>query len=168
MGYKVKNMKQSDTIYLRVLYRILNGSENNLLFNTLRLDHNLVYDVRLSNFLKTGLLFIETYLKDCSKDEAIQAIGETLGKLHDVDFVQACLDKIIIANTYRLIREKDSKYSVVNEYIDTCMDIELTLEEIYHQYEQLDIQKFIEFLDRFILDTVYFLRDDIYNVDIFQ
>ncbi len=160
MGYKVKDMKRSDTIYLRVLSRILEGSENNLLFNTLRLEHNLVYDVRLSSFFKTGLLFIETYLKDSSKEEAIRAVCETLEKLRDADFVKACLDKIILANTYHLIRQKDSKYSVVNEYIDACMDIELSLEEIYAQYKQLDIQKFIEFLDRFILDTVYFLRGE--------
>jgi len=160
MGYKILDMKEEDTIYLRLLSRILDGGENDLLFKALRLEHNLVYGVSMSDYFKNGMFFIETYLKASSKEEAIEAIKTTLSSLREPDFVKECLDKILIANKYNLIRRKDSKYSVLDDYLDKLAELDDTLEEIYEKYENLDIDKFLEFLDRVVLDTVYFLRGD--------
>lgn len=160
MGYKVLNMKDEDKIYLRLLSRILDGGENDLIFKALRLEHNLVYSVSMSSYYRNGMVFIETHLNESSKDEAIKTIKTTLNQLRDSAFVKGCLDKILIANKYNLIRRKDSKYSVLDDYLDKLAEFEETLEEIYEKYKHLEIDKFLEFLDRVILDTVYFLRGD--------
>lgn len=160
MGYKILDMKEEDSIYLRLLSRILDGNENNLVFNTLRLKYNLVYDARVSQYNKNGLLFIETYLKVSAKEKAIDAIKGVFEQLKNGEFIKECLDKIIVSNKYNLIYRKDSKYSVVDDYLDKQAEISDTLEEIYEQYKTLDIDKFLLFMDRVVLDTVYFLRGD--------
>ena len=62
---------------------------------------------------------------------------------------------------YDLIRQKDSKYARLSNYINQTLETGYSLEELYNYYKNLDIDKFVDFLKRVKLDTIYFLRGEI-------
>lgn len=161
MGYKIKNMTEEDQINMFVLCDIIDGSENDLIFKALRIENNLVYTERVNSYSRNGLIFIEAYLNKDSKEKAIKAVKDVFKSLNNKELIKKYINKILVGMKYDLIRQKDSKYARLSNYINQTLETGYSLEELYNYYKNLDIDKFLDFLKRVKLDTIYFLRGEI-------
>lgn len=159
-GYKVLNMQEEDREYLELLGRIIDSRSTNLLFKALRLKNNLVYQTGLNFNTNHGLLYIEAYLHKDSKDKAIKIIKDLMISLNNKEKITNYINIILEEMEKQLIRQKDSKYANLNNYINQKLQLSKSLKDKYNFYSHIDIDKFISFLDRIKLDTIYFLRGE--------
>lgn len=160
MCYKVKNMKEEDKIYLMLLSDILNDRSTNLVFKTLRIKNNLIYSYNLESYSRYGMFFIESYIEKNNKEKTIEVINELMNELKNEKLIKDCISKKIEELEYNLIETKDSKYYEFDKFIDNLLDTRKSLETIYETYQNIDINEFMQFLNRVKLDTVYFLRGE--------
>lgn len=160
MAYKVDKMKDKDRLFFNLLCNILNSKDTNLIFNKLRTENNLIYSHTFDGYLNSGLIIIEAYINKENKEKTIAAIKEIFDSLSDKSYIEECIKKINKGIELYLIDLMDSKYYVLDNFIEKKIKFNIPLEEIYKKYQKLDIDKFIEFLDRVKLDTIYFLKGD--------
>lgn len=160
-GYKVKDMREKDKIYLNLLCNILCSRETNLIFNTLRLDNNLIYSYNFNCNPTNAMFFIETYISKDNKDKTINVIKEMFRNIKDNNKIKEYMDKILVGIEYELIESKDLKYFKLNNFINKKSELEFTLKYIYNGYKKINIDEFLKFLERVKLDTIYFLRGEV-------
>ena len=160
MAYKVKNMKKEDKIYLNIVKKILATGSNDLVFKKLRTEKNLIYSSHTWSNARVGLLVIESYINNVSKNEVIESIKELIESLKNKDDLKKYLDKLIEDVYYESIRKKDSRSVKINNYINKKLKMAYTVDELIKKYKQIDIDELINFIDRLVLDTVYYLRGE--------
>lgn len=160
MAYKVKNMKKEDKIYLNIVKNILATGSNDLVFKKLRTEKNLIYSSHTWSNIRVGLLVIESYINNVSKKEVIESIKELIESLKNKDNLKKYLDKLIEDVYYESIRKKDSRSVKISNYINKKLKMAYTVDELIKKYKQIDIDELINFIDRLVLDTVYYLRGE--------
>ena len=160
MGYKVKNMKEEDKIYLNIVKNILAYGSNDLIFKKLRTEKNLIYSSSTWCNTRVGLLTIEAYVNNESKEEVIKAVKKVIKDLKEKDQLSHYLDKLIEDVYYELIRQKDSRTIKLDDFINKKLEFSGTTDELIKKYKNIKIDDLIEFIDRLKLDTIYFLRGE--------
>ncbi len=160
LGYKVLDMQEEDREYLELLGRIIDSRSTNLLFKALRLNNNLVYQTGLNFNTNYGIIYINAYLHKNSKDKAIKIIKELIDNLNNKEQISQYIKIILEEIDKQLIRQKDSKYANVNNYINKKLQLNTNLKEKYNIYSHIAVDQFLAFLKRVKLDTIYFLRGD--------
>ena len=159
VAYKIKNMKKSDQIYLKIIKDILSTSPNNLVFKELRNNLGLIYSSDVW-YCKEGLLVIESYINNKSKDKVIEGIENILKKLKNKELLEEYINKRLEYMKFKLIRNKDSRVKKFNDFIAHKLKTRYTDEELMEKYKNIDLDKLLEFLNRLTMDTIYFLRGE--------
>lgn len=157
--YQIENMTEKERIYLSCLSDLLRSPENKLLFENLRTKNNLIYSYDLSCYERRGLFIINAYISNKNKDKTIEVIDETINSLKDELFLKECIDKLLKGYEVDLIREKDSLSKVTSYKLNK--DIKLpTLESEYKAVKGIELDKFINFINRIKKTNVVFFRGD--------
>lgn len=164
MAYKVKNMKEEDKIYLNIIKNILSYGSNDLVFKKLRTEKNLIYSSDTWCNSRVGLLVVEAYINNNSKEEIIKSVKSVIKSLKGKDKLKIYLDKLIEDIYYELIRQKDSRTIKINDFIGKKFSFSYTTNELIKEYKNINIDNLIEFINRLKLDTIYFLRGE-FNED---
>ena len=159
VAYKIKNMKKSDQIYLKIIKDILSTSPNNLVFKELRNNLGLIYSSDVW-YCKEGLLVIESYIDNKSKDKVIKGIENILKKLKNKELLEEYINKRLEYMKFKLIRNKDSRVKKFNDFIAHKLKTRYTDEELMEKYKNIDLDKLLEFLNRLTMDTIYFLKGE--------
>ena len=70
-------------------------------------------------------------------------------------------DEIVQVYTNRIdvIKKKDNKGLIFEDFIDITLGISNTLEDYYEKYKNISCEDISEFVNRLILDTIYFLKE---------
>lgn len=160
IAYKIKNMKEEDKLYLNIVKNILALGSNDLIFKKLRTEQNLVYSSNTWCDSRIGLLTIEAYINNESKEEVIKGVKSVIESLKDKQNLNHYLEKLIDDIYYDLIRKKDSKSAKLNDFINKKLDFSYTTDELIKQYKNIDIDELLDFVNRLTLDTIYFLRGE--------
>lgn len=158
VGYKIKNMTEEDVIYLTFLEDII-GS-NKLLLKNLRNKENLIYSVSASANTKIGLYTVVTHIDNNSKEKTITTINDTFKDLYNKEHLEKYINKLISNLESIQIRSLDKRTKKLDDFITDNFEFSLTLEKTIEQYKNIDINKFYNFLNKFTLDTIYFLRGE--------
>lgn len=159
LGYKVDQMHKKDIIYLKLLKEMLNSSSTDLLLKALRYEHNLVYSASVYGNNRKGSLIMQLSILNTNKELTISVINESLEKLKNPQLIKYNLNIILKNIKYSLIASKDNPISIkMNDYLNKKLKINNNLIGLYNDYKKIDIIKFIEFLNRLKLDTIYFYR----------
>lgn len=158
LGYKVKDMKEDDIIYLSYLEDIV--SSNHLLFKNLRVKENLVYSIASIPAPKVGFYGIKTYIDISSKDKVIDTIQKTYDSLLNKEFLEECTNKMLANMECEQIRQLDNRTKKLTDFILNNFEFDFTLDELIYEYKNINIDKFYEFYKRITLDTIYFLRGE--------
>ncbi len=154
-------MQKEELIYLIFLGDILNlpiGVEP--LFNRIRIKNNLVYDIHSSINIFYGVITITTSFENSKKDLILQIIQEEINKLQSLKNIQRYQKKVIKMVKDNVIYKKDSKYYLYDLLINKDIGIGYSEEEILNYYQNLDLIKFIDFLKRLKLDTIYYAKGE--------
>ena len=160
MAYKIKNMSEEDKIYLSIIKNILSSGTNDLIFNKLRLEENLIYSSHTWCDLKVGLLVVESYINNSSKEKVIKSVKEVIKELKNKEKLNEYLNNLIEDLYYSLIRKKDSRNIVIEDYINEKFEFGYKTDELLKKYKEIKVEDLIAFLDRLKLDTIYFLRGE--------
>ena len=160
IAYKIENKKKKDDIYLKIITKILDSQPNDLVFKKLRNELGLVYSVKTWCNSKVGLLVIESYTNNNSKEEVLMGIESIFEELKDKTLLNNYIQKMIECMKYNLIRSKDSRVKKINDFISKKLKTKYTTEELIKKYENIDLDELLKFIDRLKQDTIYFLRGD--------
>lgn len=158
--YKVKDMSVIDKNYLDLIASFLRHSAVNLLKKKLRDEMDLIYYSIVISNKDFGLLRITVYINKNNKDVAYQKILEIMEEIKDRDLIENSLKKLISACEVSLIKNLDNKYSIFNDFIDSDLGLNTTLEERYELLKSVKADDVINFINRLSLDTVYFTEEE--------
>ena len=161
LNYYISNMQKEELIYLMFLSDILNlpiGVEP--LFNRIRIKNNLVYDIYSNINIFYGMITITTSFENSKKDLILKIIQEEIDKLQSLKNIQKYQKKVIKMLKDNVIYKKDSKYYPYDLLINKDIGIGYSEEEILNYYQNLDLIKFIDFLKRIKLDTIYYAKGE--------
>lgn len=158
--YKVKDMSYDDEILLNVCRDLLTSLSSRLLNKKLRDDNDLVYSSTVNVSLKYGLFIITSSINKNMVDIVKEKILEVINDLKDEEMVSPYLDNIKERFRVSLIRRLDNKNSLFKEFVITELGLDISEEEYYKKLLKVKTSDISSFIDRLVLDTVYFLKEE--------
>ena len=156
--YKVKNMKEKDRYTLMAIRLLLNNQSSFILFKKMRLENNLVYSTGATCHNRYGLLSLDALINRSSKDKAIKTFEEVISLLKDEKYIEPLLEKVKNSERITLIKEKDKKMTILNDFIDELLETYKGNDDYYKKLCQVKAKDIAELANRLILDTQYFVR----------
>ena len=160
VAYKVKKMNNNDLIYLNLIKNILGIGAESLIFKILRVDSGLVYSCSTWCDSITGLLVIETYINNNSNDIVLEKIKNLIDMLKNKEILRKEIYRVLESLKYSVIRKKDNKNKKLDDFIKYKFKFGFTIEKLIEKYSNLDLDLTIDFINRLVLDTVYFYKGD--------
>ena len=157
--YKIKDFSNDDFKYLFLVRGILDSLSTRVLDNKLRGEHDLVYGSRCNMYKRYGLFEITTYINKNNKDLVFEKILEVMEDIKNEEFITPLLDNVIDGERISLLKKKDQKYVIFDDYILYYLGLEIDRDELYNMFLNVKAKDIVKFLDRFIIDTVYFLEE---------
>lgn len=94
LKYKIKNPKKSLITYYRLIPFLLDSRGSNLLFNKLRHELSLVYEVSLINYIKNGFFVIVGGIDPKNHDLFVKSIQEILDSLKQIKNLEKAVTAI--------------------------------------------------------------------------
>ena len=158
--YKVKDMSFSDEILLSTLSDLLSSSTCRLLNKKLRDENDLVYGAYAINYNNFGVFGIVAFINRKNENVVKDKILEVLNDLKNDELVSSYLDKLKEKYRLNLERNLDNKYYVFSEKIIDDLKIYDTSIDHYNKFINIKANDILNFLDRLVLDTIYFLEEE--------
>jgi predicted Zn-dependent peptidase len=110
LKYKIKNPKKSLVTYYRLIPFLLDSRGSNLLFNKLRHELSLVYEVRLINYIKNGFFVIVGGIDQKNHDLFVKSVKEILDSLKQIENLKKAVAAIKEDLEISLLHKKDDNY----------------------------------------------------------
>ena len=158
--YKVKDMKEEDFHKLALVSGLLSSASSRLLMKKLRDEEEIVYSAFSSSHIRAGTLFIDCYINKNNKDLAMSKIKEVISSLKDANFIKPFLDNIIERSRLNLLRLLDDKNILLDEVVVKTLGFDITNKEKHELIKNISSEDISKFVDRLVLDTVYFLEEE--------
>ena len=162
-NYKVKDMKEDDEIYLAVIRNLLSSSSSRILYKKLRDENDLVYNTMAEVTSKFGLITIYAAINDNNFDLVKEKILEAMKELKKKDIINKGLNNIKEKERVGLLRLLDNKSSLFYDYIKDCLNLDYTSSEYYEKLIKIKYEDIINFVDRLVLDSIYYLKEKDYE-----
>lgn len=158
MEYQV-DMIEKERKYLAIIINILRASENNLIYEALRVKNNLVYDARIETFNARAMFVIISFIPKEKYKETKKIIDGVFKSLHDEKYMQECLNKLIKGLEVDLLKESDSLTKPLDDVINHDLKI-TTTKEALEEFKKVKVKDLISFLDRIKLTNEMLFRGD--------
>lgn len=156
--YKIKDMKEKDRYTLIAINKLLSSPSSDILFKKMRLENDLVYTVNSIIKARYGLIILTALIHRSSKDKAIETLKEVIDLLKDEDYIKPLLEKVKENERIELIKDKDRKNVLINDFIDEIFEVYKGNDDYYKKLCNVTTGDIAEIANRFILDTQYFVR----------
>ena len=156
--YKVKDIKEKDRYTLNAISYLLNNQASFILFKKMRLENDLVYTCGATCRNRYGFLALTALINRSSKEKAIKTFEEVINLLKDEDYIRPLLEKIKDSERIELIKDKDRKMLIFNDFIDETLGFFEGREYNYKKLCEVTETDVAKLADRLVLDTQYFVR----------
>ena len=156
--YKVKDMTEKDRYSLIAIGLLLNDQASHILFKKIRLENDLAYTTSAFYRSYYGLLALTALINKTSKNKTIKTFNKVIKLLKDENYITPLLEKIKNSEKINMIRAKDNKAVIFNNFIDETLDFALSDEEHYQRLCAVTAQDIKKLANKLILDTQYFIR----------
>lgn len=153
------DITEKERKYLSIIINILRASENNLIFEALRVKNNLVYDVRVEAFNSRAMFVIVSFIPKEKYKETKKIIDEVFKNLHDEVYMSECLKKLIKGLEVDLLKESDSLTKPLDDTINHDLKIKTT-KEVLEDFKKVKVKDLINFLDKIKLTNEMLFRGD--------
>ena len=161
--YKIKDMKKEDNMSIELICLLLSSLSSRLLDKKLRDEYNLVYGTQVTYNLNFGIFIIVAYINKDNKDLAKEKILEVMNELKEKELITPLIEKIKERKRINLIKTLDKKQVLLGDYMYKVLGIDDTNKENYEKLKKLKASDVLELLNRFNLDTIYFLKEQDYE-----
>ncbi len=156
--YKVKDMKEKDRYTLRAINSLLNNQSSFILFKKMRLENDLVYTCGAITKERYGFLALTALINRTSKEKAINTFNEVINLLKDEEYIKSLLDKIKNHERIEIIKDKDRKGLIFDDFIDETLEFFTGREMEYKKLCEITSKDIADMANRLVLDTQYFVR----------
>lgn len=157
--YKVRDMSISDEIYINAIKELLSSPSSRLLNKKLRDEHEFVYSSFIINYNSFGVLGVLASINKNNVDEVIDKVKEVINDLKNEELVSELLTNILERRKIGLLRILDDKSALFNDAIVSDLGYDYTSKEYYDALSKVTAHDISLFIDRLVLDTVYFLKE---------
>ena len=83
-----------------------------------------------------------------------------MNDLRDKEMIDSLLDRLKERKRISLIKSLDDKFFILNDYIAVTLKTEESQEDIYKKMLKITSEDINKLLDRFVLDTIYYIEED--------
>lgn len=161
--YKVKDMKNEDIIYLRLLKDLLNSLSSRLLSKKLRDENDLIYSSKVVSYDHFGVFEITALINKDNVSIVKEKILEVVEDLKNEELIAPLLENIIDRKRLNLLKVLDDKYELFSDYVVSDLGLEYSLEDTYNEVKKIKAKDISNFVNRLVLDTIYFLKEAEYE-----
>lgn len=158
--YKVNDMTEKDTLYLNIISNLLNSLSSRLLGKKLRDENDLIYSSKVISYDRFGVFEITALINKDNLDLVKMKILEVINDLKNEKIVAPLLENIKERKRLNLLRMLDDKYSLLGDFIVEDLGYDDTNLEFYNKVKEVTAKDISNFIDRLILDTIYFLKEE--------
>lgn len=157
LEYKIKNFTEEERIYLKIIIGFLYGPENDLLFQKLRIEKNIIYSFSLIKYLNSGIFIIRAGLDEKNKNEFINSVNDVFNKLQDVKVIEECLYKLIEGLKINLLKEEDTNEFILKNTVADDLQMD-TFKKYLEKCKCISANKIYEILKKIELKNIVFFR----------
>ena len=160
--YKIIDMSLNDVVTLNTVNNLLSSMSSRLLNKKLRDENDLVYSSHVILDEEYGVFGVYALINKDNEDIVREKIVEVINDLKDEKLITPLLNNIKERFRVSLIRNLDFKGCVFKNYIIEDSGIDYTDSLYYEKLKNITAKDISLFIDRLVLDTTYFLKED-YN-----
>lgn len=161
--YKVKDMNKNDIIVLNLIKDLLNSLSSRLLNKKLRDENDLIYSSKVVSYEHFGVFEITALINKDNVSIVKTKILEVIEDLKNEELVTPLLENIKERKRLNLLRILDDKYALLSEFVVSDLKLDDTLEVLYEKTKNITAKDISNFVNRLVLDTVYFLKEEEYE-----
>ena len=161
--YKVKDMNKNDIIVLNLIKDLLNSLSSRLLNKKLRDENDLIYSSKVVSYEHFGVFEITALINKDNVSIVKTKILEVIEDLKNEELVTPLLENIKERKRLNLLRILDDKYALLSEFVVSNLKLDDTLEVLYEKTKNITAKDISNFVNRLVLDTVYFLKEEEYE-----
>ena len=158
--YKIKDFNENQYVILYLLHDLLSSLSSRLLDSKLRDENELIYSSRVFPNTFFGTFEITAFIQKENYNIVKEKINELISDLKNTELVAPLLENIKERKRINLLRKLDSKGQIFDDFMFHDLGIENTAEEDYEKSLKVTADDISEFVDRLVLDTIYFLEEE--------
>lgn len=158
--YKVRDMSEDDFNKLSLTRSLLTSLSSRMLNKKLRDENDLVYSSKASTYLRFGVFEVTAYINKNNKDIVAEKIREVMDDLKNPDNIRTYLDNIKDRRRIGIIKSLDDKFTLLNDVVLETLKIDKNMHDNYEDILKISAEDISEFVDRFVLDTIYFVEEE--------
>ncbi len=156
--YQIVNCKMSDINKLTMLYYFLRSRENDLIFDKLRNEYNLVYETYVDIDKMHGLLEIKVLLDKNDREEISKLIKEVINSLYDKEVFVRCKKKLMKSLEYDLLDDEDNDFYDVLYNINKKLKISMIIKDLIRDMSKIEYNDMRDLLNRLKISRELFLE----------
>ncbi len=161
--YKVKDMTENDIVYLNIIRDLLNSLSSRLLGKKLRDEYDLIYSSKVISYDRFGVFEITALINKDNVSLVKDKILEVVNDLKNEELIAPLIENIKDRKRLNLLRILDDKYSLMGDFIVEDLGFDDTNLEFYNKVKKVTAKDISCFIDRLVLDTIYFLKEEEYE-----
>ena len=157
--YKIRDYSIDDDKYLYIVNGLMNSLSTRLLNKKLRDENDLVYNSRAGIYRHYGLFEVTALIHKDAKDIVFEKILEVMNDLLNEDYIEDLIKKVVDGERINQLRKLDSKYRLFDDYIFNYLGLDIDDQELYKMFLEIKPIDIVNFVKRFVIDTVYLLKE---------
>lgn len=161
--YKVKDMCEDDIVYLNIIRGLLNSLSSRLLSKKLRDENDLIYSSKVLSYDRFGVFEITALINKDNVSLVKMKILEVMEDLKNVELITPLIENLKERKRLNLLRMLDDKFALLGDFIVDDLGFDDTTESFYKKVKKITAEDIAKFVDRLVLDTVYFLKEEEYE-----
>lgn len=158
--YKIKDFKEDDFNKLSLVRSLLNSLSSRMLNKKLRDENDLVYSAKSVAYMRFGVFEITAYIHKNNKDIVIEKVKEVIEDIKNPENIRQYLDNIKNRKRISLIKCLDDKFSLLNDIVLETLEVDKNMNANYQDVLKISAEDISEFVNRFVLDTIYFVEEE--------
>ena len=158
--YKIKDFNDDEYVILNLLRDLLTSLSSRLLDIKLRDENELIYSSRVISNSNFGIFEITAFIHKDNLEIVKEKINELIDDFKNTELIAPLLENIKDRKRINLLRKLDSKFQIFDDFIFHDLGIDDTTEEYYEKVLKVTAEDISKFVDKLVLDTVYFLEEE--------
>ncbi len=158
--YKIEDFNEEDFNTIGLVKSLLTSLSSRMLNKKLRDENDLVYSSKVVSYIRYGVFEITAYVNKNNKDIVIEKIKEVMDDIKNPNNIGEYLENIKNRRRIGLIKSLDDKFALLGDVMYETLDIDKNMNDNYQDILKISAEDISKFMERMILDTIYFVEEE--------
>ena len=158
--YQFNNLKKEDRNILSMFYYFLNSRENSLIYNNLRVKHNLIYNLNINLNNEFGFIGIRVFINKKDLELTKKIITKTINDIKiksNFELYKKRLLKALICDVYK---DEDNIFSKVFNDFNKKLFNSIDVKKQYKIIDKITFNDMKKFINRIVLTKVLLIEGE--------